>query len=188
MGSVTRDTAGPTLQTLQDGKYFFIMIRHHVILSLLVVGGVSPLSLLPQNLMVEAGNAKVPVYYNALSLLRSTVLDTSIYNINITTAILVVLFNVMLAFFIGKILNDVGRSRKFDESDWTSLGCFISNEEDRLSCLVRSACESPDRAMTILETAGQISGGRRSSKYDPMLQNLRRAAMAGYEGLDCSQL
>ena len=41
------------------------------------------------------------------------------------------------AFFIGRILNDVGRSRKFDESDWTSLGCFISNEEDRLSCLVR---------------------------------------------------
>ena len=72
------------------------MIRHHVILSLLVVGGVSPLSLLPQNLMVEAGNAKVPVYYNALNLLRSTVLASSVYNINITTAILVVLFNVIL--------------------------------------------------------------------------------------------
>merc|ERR1711874_545534 len=164
------------------------MIKHSVILSLLAWAGVTPLSLLPENLMLEAGEAKVPVYYNALSILRNSVLSSSVYNINITTAIIVVLFNVILAFFIGRILNDVGRSRRFDDSDWTSLGCFISNEEDRLSCLVRSACESPDRAMAILETAGQISGGRRSSKYDPMLQNLRRAAMAGYEGLDCSQL
>ena len=57
---------------------------------------VTPLSLLPENLMVEAGEAKVPVYYNALTLLRSTVLASSVYNINITTAILVVLFNVIL--------------------------------------------------------------------------------------------
>ena len=133
------------------------MINHNtVILSLLVAARVQPLSLLPENLMLEAGEAKVPVYYNALNLLRSTVLDSSVYNINITTAILVVLFNVilgerktsiyisyisltltLLAFFVGRILHDVGRSRKFDDSDWTSLGCLISQEEDRLSCLAR---------------------------------------------------
>ena len=72
------------------------MIKQTVILSLLVIAGVSPLNLLPENLMLEAGNAKVPVYYNALSILRSTVLDSSVFNINITTAILVVLFNVIL--------------------------------------------------------------------------------------------
>ena len=73
------------------------MINHNtVILSLLVAARVQPLSLLPENLMLEAGEAKVPVYYNALNLLRSTVLDSSVYNINITTAILVVLFNVIL--------------------------------------------------------------------------------------------
>ena len=72
------------------------MIKQNVILSLLVIAGVSPLNLLPENLMLEAGNAKVPVYYNALSILRSTVLDSSVFNINITTAILVVLFNVIL--------------------------------------------------------------------------------------------
>ena len=73
-----------------------MMIKQNVILSLLVIAGVSPLNLLPENLMLEAGNAKVPVYYNALSILRSTVLDSSVFNINITTAILVVLFNVIL--------------------------------------------------------------------------------------------
>jgi len=183
MGSAALIAGGPTLP-LQ----FFMMIKHNLILSLLFFVGVSPLSLLPENLMLEAGTAKVPVYYNALSLLRSTVLSSSVYNINITTAIIVVLFNVILAFFIGRILNDVGRSRMFDDSDWTSLGCLITQEEDRLSCLARSACQSPDRAMTILETAGQFSAERRSSKYGEMLHTLRRAAQAGYEGLDCSQL
>ena len=75
------------------------MIRDNLLTSVLLLAGlaaVTPLSLLPENLMVEAGEAKVPVYYNALTLLRSTVLASSVYNINITTAILVVLFNVML--------------------------------------------------------------------------------------------
>ena len=131
-----------------------MMIKQNVILSLFFWAGVTPLSLLPENLMLEAGEAKVPVYYNALSILRNSVLSSSVYNINITTAIIVVLFNVILgennklsyiksliliylAFFIGRILNDVGRSRRFDDSDWTSLGCLISQEEDRLSCLAR---------------------------------------------------
>ena len=75
------------------------MIRDNLLTSVLLLAGlaaVAPLSLLPENLMVEAGEAKVPVYYNALTLLRSTVLASSVYNINITTAILVVLFNVIL--------------------------------------------------------------------------------------------
>ena len=75
------------------------MIRDNLLTSVLLLAGlaaVAPLSLLPENLMVEAGEAKVPVYYNALTLLRSTVLASSVYNINITTAIFVVLFNVML--------------------------------------------------------------------------------------------
>ena len=62
----------------------------------MVLGGVSPLSLLPENLMLEAGEAKVPVYYNALTLLKSSVLASSVYNINLTTAVIVVLFNVIL--------------------------------------------------------------------------------------------
>ena len=70
-----------------------------VALVFLVAHSVSPFSLLPSNLMVEAGNNKVPVYYNALNLLRSTVLDTSVYNINITTLIIIVLFNAIM----GKI-------------------------------------------------------------------------------------
>ena len=49
--------------------------------------------------MLEAGNEKVPVYYNALNLLRSTVLNTNVYNINLTTVIIIVLFNALL----GKI-------------------------------------------------------------------------------------
>ena len=75
------------------------MIRDNLLTSVLLLAGlaaVAPLSLLPENLMVEAGEAKVPVYYNALTLLRSTVLASSVYNINITTAIFVVLFNVIL--------------------------------------------------------------------------------------------
>ena len=75
------------------------MIRDNLLTSVLLLAGlaaVTPLSLLPENLMVEAGEAKVPVYYNALTLLRSTVLASSVYNINITTAIFVVLFNVIL--------------------------------------------------------------------------------------------
>merc|ERR1712062_263826 len=69
------------------------------------------------------------------------------------------------------------------------FGCLETVSElefDR--CLHRSACQSPDRAMTILETAGQLSSERRSSRYGNMLHTLRQAAMAGYEGLDCSQL
>ena len=65
----------------------------------LVFPSASSFSLLPENLMLEAGNEKVPVYYNALNLLRSTVLDTNIYNINLTTVIIIVLFNALL----GKI-------------------------------------------------------------------------------------
>ena len=75
------------------------MIRDNLLTSVLLLAGlaaVAPLTLLPENFMVEAGEAKVPVYYNALTLLRSTVLASSVYNINITTAIFVVLFNVML--------------------------------------------------------------------------------------------
>ena len=53
------------------------------------------------------------------------------------------------AFFIGRILNDVGRSRKFDESDWTSLGCFISNEEDRREVLGRAGSLVADRKSNI---------------------------------------
>ena len=57
----------------------------------------------------------------------------------------------------------------------------------------RSACQSPDRAMKLLETGGQFAEDlrrrrRRSTKYGEILHTLRRAAMAGYEGLDCSQL
>ena len=50
----------------------------------------------------------------------------------------------------------------------------------------RSACESPDRAMKILETVGPISG--RSPKYGNMLTILRQAAGAGLDGQDCSTL
>ena len=68
-------------------------------LAALVLPRASPFSLLPQNFMLEAGNEKVPVYYNALNLLRSSVLNTNVYNINLTTVIIIVLFNALL----GKI-------------------------------------------------------------------------------------
>ena len=42
-----------------------------------------------------------------------------------------------VAFFIGRILRDVGRTRRIDDADWTSLGCIMSQEEDSLSCLAR---------------------------------------------------
>ena len=79
-------------------------------LVLIVVPSMSAFSLFPKNLMLEAGNEKVPVYYNVLTLLRSSLVNTSVYNINLATVIIIVLFNAML----GKVTFIVHRNPELE--------------------------------------------------------------------------
>ena len=145
-----------------------------------------------------------PLLNTAMEVFSRATSNSEVLSLNLTGLIILLVLKVaVVAFGLsgGSLAALTGRAShqapSMSPSSLTGGLCFLlftSGEEDKLSCLQRSACEDPTSAKDLLSAAkiwrkmhGIIKAVPYSDQYSQLVEALYSAVRMGEEGEECTQ-
>jgi len=116
-----------------------------------------------------------------------------VLNIGFVDAVILLGLAAMLAYVTQLVLVNITGSeelkrRNYEENFMLSgLNCLAANSEIEFDhCVARSACENPEKAMTLVSAAKLVPGY--TGKYEGLVNIVNRAASKGLDGENCDYL
>merc|ERR1712045_1112726 len=152
--------------------------------------------------VISANDANVPLIKTAMEVLARATSSSQVLSFNLTGVIILIVLKIAVIAY--SVLQDgvTGRSSLYSPpgyspADLTGDMCFLlytNGEEDKLNCLSRAVCESPEVGSQYLAAAKLwykmhkiISAVPYSEKYTKVVDSLKAANTIGQQGEDCSQ-
>merc|ERR1711997_317289 len=149
---------------------------------------------------VISAEDNVPLIKTAMEVLARATSSSQVLSFNLT-GVIIVLKIAVIAYSVlqGGV---TGRSSLYSPpgyspADLTGGMCFLlytNGEEDKLNCLSRAVCESPEVGSRYLAAAKLwykmhkiINAVPYSEKYTKVVESLKTANSIGHQGGDCSQ-
>merc|ERR1712051_429985 len=141
------------------------------------------LTLLVAGAVVISADEKVSLLQTAMDVLARATSSSQVLSFNLTGVIILIVLKIAV---IG-----------YSPADLTGGMCFLlytNGEEDKLNCLSRAVCESPEVSSQYLAAAKLwykmhkiINAVPYSEKYTNVVESLNTANTIGHQGGDCSQ-
>merc|ERR1712150_375699 len=160
------------------------------------------LTLLLAGAAVISADEKVPLLQTAMEVLARATSSSQVLSFNLTGVIILIVLKIAVIAYTMLQGGVTGRSGltsgpSYTPADLTGGMCFLlytNGDEDKLNCLSRAVCESPEVGSNYLAAAKLwykmhkiISAVPYSEKYTKVVQALNTANSLGQEGGDCSR-
>merc|ERR1711874_707567 len=152
--------------------------------------------------VVSANDSNVPLLQTAMQVLARATSSSQVLSFNLTGVIILIVLKIAVIAYTMLQGGVSGRSGLpsppgYTPADLTGGMCFLlytNGEEDKLNCLSRAVCESPEVGSNYLAAAKLwykmhkiISAIPYSEKYTKVVDSLQTANTIGQQGEDCSQ-
>merc|ERR1712165_65101 len=160
------------------------------------------LTLLLAGAAVISADEKVPLIKTAMEVLARATSSSQVLSFNLTGVIILIVLKIAVIAYSMLQGGVTGRSGLYSPpgytpADLTGGMCFLlytNGEEDKLNCLSRAVCESPEVGSQYLAAAKLwykthkiINAVPYSEKYTKVVDALQTANTIGQQGEDCSQ-
>merc|ERR1712051_432135 len=160
------------------------------------------LTLLVAGAVVISADEKVPLLQTAMDVLARATSSSQVLSFNLTGVIILIVLKIAVIAYTMLQGGVTGRSGLnsgpgYSPADLTGGMCFLlytNGEEDKLNCLSRAVCESPEVSSQYLAAAKLwykmhkiINAVPYSEKYTNVVESLNTANTIGHQGGDCSQ-
>merc|ERR1739842_230981 len=132
---------------------------------------------------VISAEDNVPLIKTAMEVLARATSSSQVLSFNLTGVIILIVLKIAVI--------------AYSPADLTGGMCFLlytNGEEDKLNCLSRAVCESPEVGSQYLAAAKLwykmhkiINAVPYSEKYTKVVESLKTANSIGHQGGDCSQ-
>merc|ERR1711981_135251 len=157
--------------------------------------------LLASAAVISAEEPKVPLLQTAMEVLARATSSSQVLSFNLTGVIILIVLKIAVIAYTmlqGGVTGRSGLSSGpgYTPADLTGGMCFLlytNGDEEKLNCLSRAVCESPEVGSNYLAAAKLwykmhkiISAVPYSEKYTKVVQALNTANSLGQEGGDCS--
>merc|ERR1712241_826448 len=151
---------------------------------------------------LTSAQENVPLIQTAMEVLAMATSSSQVLSFNLTGVIILIVLKIAVIAYSVLQGGFTGRSSLYSPpgyspADLTGGMCFLlytNGEEDKLNCLSRAVCESPEVGSQYLAAAKLwykmhkiISAVPYSEKYTKVVQALNTANSHGLEGGDCSR-
>merc|ERR1711997_639648 len=151
---------------------------------------------------VISADEKVPLLQTAMDVLARATSSSQVLSFNLTGVIILIVLKIAVIAYTMLQGGVTGRSGLYNPpgytpADLTGGMCFLlytNGDEEKLNCLSRAVCESPEVGSNYLAAAKLwykmhkiISAVPYSEKYTKVVQALNTANSLGQEGGDCSR-
>merc|ERR1719266_1152641 len=149
---------------------------------------------------VTSAEENVPLIQTAMEVLARATSSSQVLSFNLTGVLIlikiaVIAYSVLQGGFTGR--SSLYSPPGYSPADLTGGMCFLlytNGEEDKLNCLSRAVCESPEVGSQYLAAAKLwykmhkiINAVPYSEKYTKVVESLKTANTIGHQGGDCSQ-
>merc|ERR1712018_504478 len=160
------------------------------------------ISLLLALAAVISAEDNVPLIQTAMDVLARATSSSQVLSFNLTGVIILIVLKIAVIAYTMLSGGVTGRSGLYNPpgyspADLTGGMCFLpytNGDEDKLNCLSRAVCESPEVGSNYLAAAKLwykmhklISAVPYSEKYTTVVEALNSANSLGLEGGDCSR-
>merc|ERR1712154_619870 len=151
---------------------------------------------------VISAEDNVPLIKTAMDVLARATSSSQVLSFNLTGVIILIVLKIAVIAYTMLQGGVTGRSGltsgpSYTPADLTGGMCFLlytNGDEEKLNCLSRAVCESPEVGSDYLAAAKLwykmhkiISAVPYSEKYTKVVQALKAANTIGQQGEDCSQ-
>merc|ERR1711994_273706 len=151
---------------------------------------------------VISAEDNVPLIKTAMEVLARATSSSQVLSFNLTGVIILIVLKIAVIAYTMLQGGVSGRSGLYSlpgytPADPTGGMCFLlytNGEEDKLNCLSRAVCESPEVGSQYLAAAKLwykmhkiINAVPYSEKYTKVVDSLKTANTIGQQGEDCSQ-
>merc|ERR1712241_258328 len=150
--------------------------------------------------VISANDANVPLLQTAMDVLARQTSGSQVLSFNLTGIIILIVLKIAVIAYTMLQGGDTGRSYNppgYTPVDLTGGMCFLlytNGDEEKLNCLSRAVCESPEVGSNYLAAAKLwyemhklISAVPYSEKYTRVVEALNSANSLGLDGGDCSR-
>merc|ERR1711936_1465612 len=152
--------------------------------------------------VISANDSNVPLLQTAMQVLARATSSSQVLLFNLTGVIILIVLKIAVIAYTMLQGGVTGRSSLYSPpgyspADLTGGMCFLlypNGEEDKLNCLSRAVCESPEVSSQYLAAAKLwykmhkiINAVPYSEKYTKVVESLENANTIGHQGGDCSQ-
>merc|ERR1711990_108195 len=151
---------------------------------------------------LSSAEENVPLIQTAMEVLARATSSSQVLSFNLTGVIIlivhkiaVIAYSVLQGGFTGR--SSIYSPPGYSPADLTGGMCFLlytNGEEDKLNCLSRAVCESPEVGSQYLAAAKLwykmhkiINAVPYNEKYTNVVESLENANSIGHQGGDCSQ-
>merc|ERR1712241_1363421 len=146
---------------------------------------------------LSSAEENVPLIQTAMEVLARATSSSQVLSFNLTGVIILIVLKIAVIAYSVLQGGFTGRSSGYSPADLTGGMCFLlytNGEEDKLNCLSRAVCESPEVGSQYLAAAKLwykmhkiINAIPYSEKYTKVVDSLQTANTIGQQGEDCSQ-
>merc|ERR1711997_1046305 len=158
--------------------------------------------LLATTAVISANDANVPLIKTAMEVLARATSSSQVLSFNLTGVIILIVLKIAVIAYTALQGGVTGRSSLYSPpgyspADLTGGMCFLlytNGEEDKLNCVSRAVCESPEVGSQYLAAAKLwykmhkiINAVPYSEKYTKVVESLKTANAIGHQEGDCSQ-